>query len=289
MPVDPVGTALTIAGLLAAFKGALDSYLLVESLFDKDNGFKDLATQFNVEHEEWKEWATKFNIHDPNPEECLLYYESDESRKLINEILKQIEARLGDAQSLVTYHTRDDTQQRSSKFRNLFTKHRAMGQDPLDSHSDDEWQKNRIKWAIKNKSKLEEIVTALRRHFENLLRRSKRISILQPENWDRVVWWLTRIDERSRIDEALAHNRNQQVRQEGTGRWIFRRIEFENWLTGKVKDILWIYAIRKRTLPLGTWYGHLIRYFPSWCWQDHISVSQRPPVFNHSTGPLLTG
>jgi hypothetical protein len=274
MPVDPVGTALAIAGLFAAFKGALDGYLLVESLFDKDNGFKDLATQFNVEHEEWKEWATKFNIHDPNPEECLLYYETDENRKLINEILKQIETRLKDAQSLVSYHTRDDAQQRSSKFRSLFTKHRAMGQDLLDSHSDDKWQKNRIKWAIKNKSKLDEIVTALRRHFENLLRRSKRISTLQPENWDRVVWWLTRIDERSRIDETLAHNRNQQVRQEGTGRWLFRRIEFENWLAGKVKDILWIYAIRKRTLPLGTWYGHLIRYFPSWCWQDHISVSQ---------------
>lgn len=125
-----------------------------------------------------------------------------------------------------------------------------MGQDLLDSHSDDEWQKSRIKWALKNKSKLEEIVTALRRHFENLFRRSKRIAILQPGNWDRVVWWLTRIDERSRIDEALAHNRNQQVRQEGTGRWLFRRIEFENWLAGKVKDILWIYAIRKRAPSL---------------------------------------
>jgi hypothetical protein len=129
---------------------------------------------------------------------------------------------------------------------------------------------------------LEEIVTALRRHFENLLRRSKRISILQPGNWDRVVWWLTRIDERSRIDEALAHNRNQQVRQEGTGRWLFRRIEFQNWLAGKVKDLLWIYAIRKRALPPHTWRGPLIRYFPSWCRQDHISVSRRLLVFNHS-------
>lgn len=179
MPIDPIGTAFAIAGLLAAFQGAVDGYLLIESFFDQDNGLKDLATRFDVEYEEWKEWATRFSIHDPDPEQCLLYYETDENRKLIDEILKRIEIRLKDAQALLDYHTRDDGHPKASRFRNPFSKRRADHQDLQDSHKDDEWQKNRVKWAIKNKSKLEEIVTALKTHFENLNRRCKRLSIMQ--------------------------------------------------------------------------------------------------------------
>jgi hypothetical protein len=92
----------------------------------------------------------------------------------------------------------------------------------LEPHNNDEWQKNRIKWAIKNKTKFEEIVTTLKRHYENLIRRSHRISILQPENWKHVVQWLTS------VDETLPHTRAQQLRQEGTGQWLFRLAEFEN-------------------------------------------------------------
>jgi hypothetical protein len=239
MAIDPIGTALAIAGLLAALKGALDSYLLIESLFDQDNGLKDLAIRFHVEHEEWKEWATRFNIHDKNPEECLLYYETDENRKLIDEILKRIETRLKDAQVLLDYHIRDDAQPKSFKFRNPFMERHAGVQDLAGFQNDEEWQKNRIKWAIKNKAKFEEIVTTLKTHFENLIRRSKRVAILQPGNWNQVVLWLTRIDETS------LHTRAQLLRQEGTGRWLFRRAGFENWLSGKVNDILWIHATRK--------------------------------------------
>ena len=233
MAIDPVGTALAIVGLLAAFKGALDGYLLIESLFDQDSGLKDLATRFHVEAKEWEEWATQFNINDDNPEACLLYYETDENKKLIDEILIRMETRLKDAQRLLDYHTRKDNQQKVFKFRNPFTK-----RDLLDPHADDDLQKNRIKWVIKNKSKLEETVTALKTHLESLKRRSKRVSILQPGNWTRVERWL------SRTDNSL-HIRAQQMRQEGTGQWLFRKPEFENWLSGTVKDILWIHATRK--------------------------------------------
>src|SRR3984957_14971502 len=120
--------------------------------------------------------------------------------------------------------------------------HRAV----LDSDNGDEGERNRIRWEIKNKAKFEEAVTALETHYENLVRLAKRIAILQPGNGSRAygpdlppVLWLTRIDKTS------LHTRAQQQRQEGTGRWLFGRTEFENWLSGKVKDILWIHAIRK--------------------------------------------
>lgn len=246
MPVDPIGAALGIAGLVAALKGALDGYLLIESLFDKDNSLKDLATCFHVEREELKDWAARFNLYHPDPEECLLYYETDENRKLLFEILNRIDVRLAEAQDLLDYHTRGDAQQKSFKIRNLFNKRRTEATHAVVSQYDVELERNRIRWAIKNKAKFEEIVTTLTTHNENLNRRSKRIETLEPEKWNRVVLWLTRIDGTSlHIDETSLHSRAQQVRLEGTGRWIFSRTEFEYWLSGEAKDILWIQATRK--------------------------------------------
>jgi hypothetical protein len=246
MAIDPVGAALAIAGLLAAFKGAIDSCLLIESLFDKDSGLKDLAARFHVERLELKEWGARFNLNDPRAEECLFYYETDEKRKLIFEILERINTRLTNAQDLLKYHTRSDPPQKGFKIRSPFNKRHADAQGVLDSDNGDEGERNRIRWAIKNKAKFEEVVTTLKTHYENLVRLSKRIAILQLGNWCRThgpdlspVLWLTRIDETS------LHTRAQQQRQEGTGRWLFGRTEFEHWLSGKVKDILWIHAIRK--------------------------------------------
>lgn len=40
------GTVVGVVGLLAAFKGAIDGYLLIEQLFRRDGGLQDRALHF---------------------------------------------------------------------------------------------------------------------------------------------------------------------------------------------------------------------------------------------------
>ena len=38
--IEPVGTGLAIGGILLSFKGAVDGYLLLTSIFASDNGLR---------------------------------------------------------------------------------------------------------------------------------------------------------------------------------------------------------------------------------------------------------
>ena len=227
MPIDPLGTAIGIAGLLATFKGAVDGYLLLESFFAKDNGLRDLATRFHVERKELEEWRHQFNLQDEDPQACLLHYETDENKHLMFETLDRINKSLIDAQNLLDNHTGNDglKPKKSSKF--------------WRSRGEKDGPKNRIRWAITNKAKFENCLTAIKAHLENLVRFSKRIQILQLPNWTQVLEWLTQIDENS------YHRKARQLRQKGTGRWLLERTEFTQWLAGLAKDLLWVNATRK--------------------------------------------
>lgn len=227
MPVEPIGTAIGIAGLLATFKGAIDGYLLLESFFVQDNGLKDLATRFHVERKELEEWRDQFNLQNDDPQACLLHYETDENKHLMFEVLDRINKCLTDAQNLLDNHTASDPpkSKRPSIFRS--------------SRGEKDGQKNRIRWAIMNKAKFENSLSAIKAHLDNLVRRSKRVRILQLQKWTQVVEWLTQIDENS------YHKKAQYLRQKGTGRWLLDRIEFCQWLSGQAKDLLWVNAIRE--------------------------------------------
>ena len=74
MAVDPVGAVLGVAGLIAAFKGAVDGYVLIESFFKKDSSLQDLACRFHVEQHRLSKWGERFQLK--NGEECLLQYEN---------------------------------------------------------------------------------------------------------------------------------------------------------------------------------------------------------------------
>jgi hypothetical protein len=92
-----------------------------------------------------KEWGATFNLNDSRAEECLLYHETDEKKKLIFEILDRINTRLTDAQGLLKYHTRSDSPQKGFKIRNPFNKRHADAQGVLNSDNGDEGERNRIR------------------------------------------------------------------------------------------------------------------------------------------------
>jgi hypothetical protein len=90
MPVDPVGLVLGIAGLLAAFKGAVDGYVLIDAIIEKDNGSRYLALRYYVEKHKLKVWGDYFSVEDAA--KCTLNNESENTRKLIATILAEISA-----------------------------------------------------------------------------------------------------------------------------------------------------------------------------------------------------
>jgi Prion-inhibition and propagation len=273
MAIEPFGVALGVASLLACFKGAIDGYILIKSVFDKDNGLKDLASRFHVVQISLNEWLSRFDALDPDYEKSLLQYETDENKKLIFEILGRIKEHLADAQKFLFCHTREPAQRTSSNILDRFKKSRGGKRDALDSHGEDDAPKSRVLWAIKNKAKFGEVVATLEAHYGNLVRCSKHVEILRLNNWAHEVKKLTNIDEHS------PHTRAQQLRQEGTGQWILQRTEFRKWFTGEAKDILWVHAIRKFSQLCLVLYDCLIRDIFSWCRQNHLGVSQRSLPF----------
>lgn len=88
--VDPVGLTIGIGGLLAAFDGAVKGYLLIEEIFSKDNGVRDLALDYNIECEKLKSWGDRFNVKAGKEEDCLLYHERDSIKELMSNIFGRI-------------------------------------------------------------------------------------------------------------------------------------------------------------------------------------------------------
>ena len=115
-------------GTACSFQRGYRQFLAPLRVFDNGSGLRDLAARFHVERLELKEWVARFNLNDPRAEECLVYYETDEKRKLIFKILDRINARLTDAQDLLKYHARSDAPQKGFKIRSQFNKRHADAQ-----------------------------------------------------------------------------------------------------------------------------------------------------------------
>ncbi|KAF2113320.1 hypothetical protein BDV96DRAFT_601492 [Lophiotrema nucula] len=145
---EAVGLGLAGVGLLAGFKGAVDGYLLIEGMFDKDNGIRDIVLDYRIECEKLKSWGDRFNINAGREEDCLLYNEKPQIKKLMAEIFG-----LQNPSSSFQKHLHTDGPEAE-----------AMSQAQMYKS-----QRSRISWVIKNKAKFEEVVRRLRKANEDLL------------------------------------------------------------------------------------------------------------------------
>jgi hypothetical protein len=86
----PEDTILAVAGLLAAFKGAVDGFLLIESMFEKDNGSRDLAHSYQIQKRILERWEQSQNIESSDPTACRVVNASAGDRKLVMTTLARI-------------------------------------------------------------------------------------------------------------------------------------------------------------------------------------------------------
>jgi hypothetical protein len=163
----PEDTILAVAGLLAAFKGAVDGFLLIESMFEKDNGSRDLAHSYQIQNRILERWGQSQNIESSDPTACRVVNASAGDRKLVMTTLARIKALHEEAENYVNKHI--DTGATDSFMKsNLGTRSISAMVKQLAVVQKSDKQKGRISWAIKNKTKFGKAVDQLRRYNQDL-------------------------------------------------------------------------------------------------------------------------
>ncbi|KAI0141794.1 prion-inhibition and propagation-domain-containing protein [Xylariaceae sp. FL1272] len=97
------GFVVGAVGLLAAFKGALDTCLLIDSFFDDaKTGCGYLALRYHIQKTRLDLWRQIYHINEP--ETCPLRHKPEVVQTLVLNILGEITRQLEDAQKLVKRH-----------------------------------------------------------------------------------------------------------------------------------------------------------------------------------------
>jgi hypothetical protein len=173
--LEGIGAAIGVAGLLAGFKGAVDGYLLIESIFDKDNGLIDLVLDYNIESERLTSWGDRFNVKAAREEDCLFHHERGPIKALMAEIFGRIEYFHEQSRKFLELHEVSDHRVDHEKITAPGTGlHRFMqlGNKAVQAVSKEQKakkQKKRAMLAIKNRAKFEEVVRRLRKANDDLL------------------------------------------------------------------------------------------------------------------------
>jgi hypothetical protein len=209
---EVVGLAIGAISLLAAFKGAVDGYLLIESFFDKDNGLRDLALDYRIECQKLEVWGDRFKVKADREEDCLLYKESEAVKKLMAEIFGRIQHLNTQAKSFVEFHEATDYALDFTTLGTIapaFNKQLQLGGAQVKAMSDAQMakqQKKRVKWAIKNKDKFQEIVEKLRKANTDL------DALLPPGRKQGLASVLPRAHLQSRLPSTSPANRDHTTR-----------------------------------------------------------------------------
>lgn len=172
---EPVGAALAVAGLLAAFKGAVDGYLLIESFFDEDNGNGYLTLRYHIEKHKLVIWGDFYKTSDLAS--CTLAKQPDIVKELVVRILGEIEKTHEQAEPFVKKH---HLQLPSIPTGNLDTG-LASGSQMVKGMAKlglARKPRGQIRWVIKNRDKFAELVSRLQQLNRDLY------DILQPADMD---------------------------------------------------------------------------------------------------------
>jgi hypothetical protein len=160
------GLILGGVSLLAAFKGAVDGYLLIDSLAEVDSGQRFLCLQYIVERHKLVLWGDHFKINEES--QSTLRDQSPGSRKIIALILAEIEANHARAEEFITRYEgqlesllASSTIQDKSKPKNKF-----IGGIKIPTGQRKE--KHHFSFVIRDKAKFEEVVQRLGKLNEDL-------------------------------------------------------------------------------------------------------------------------
>ncbi|KAK5660510.1 hypothetical protein OQA88_13058 [Cercophora sp. LCS_1] len=152
-----VSLGVSVASLTLAFKGAVDSYLLIESFFDShdDSGLRDLALSYHYECWRFEHWGDRNKILAQDSKDSAWFHQSDHVKALVAGLVQRVEQLLKEAKNYTEIH------------------------DAAPVLVSQKRHKSRFKWAIKNKAKFSTVVDRLQEHnskLEELLDRQTKSS-----------------------------------------------------------------------------------------------------------------
>ncbi|KAI1263623.1 prion-inhibition and propagation-domain-containing protein [Xylariaceae sp. FL1019] len=163
--MEPVGFVIGAVSLLAGFKGALDTCLLIESFVDDGKtGCGYLALRYHIQKTRLDLWRQVYHVNEP--EKCPLRYKSAVVQRTVLDILGEITKQLDDAQKLVKRHDIKPASLAASGAgsENAMTtdeKVRALSRVVVKP-------KSRFMWTIKGKDEFNEKVSRIRELVDNL-------------------------------------------------------------------------------------------------------------------------
>lgn len=158
MPVEPVGLAVGIAGILLAFKGVVDTVNLFDLIVSRDNGSRHLALKYEIERHRTTLWGDEHRAEDE--EKSPLLKESRSTRILIAGILAEMRAAHELATKYVNRYDMDDSTVAPHEIDGSLT----LGSGAVTNMKilrDARAQKSKFLWATKDKAKFLEIVSRL--------------------------------------------------------------------------------------------------------------------------------
>src|SRR5690242_1273741 len=93
--MDPASATFSAVGLLIAFKGAVDSYVMLTDIFASDPGLNYQALLYNIEQIILQAWGERMKITDTR--ECLINNEPPLIQDAVGRIMAEIATTLDEA------------------------------------------------------------------------------------------------------------------------------------------------------------------------------------------------
>ncbi|KAJ5375500.1 protein kinase [Penicillium concentricum] len=161
------GLVLGVVGLVIAFRGALDTALLIESFFDDtrmDCGY--LALCYHIERTRLQVWGELCNANDESQsDKCTLRDLPDYLKTLIVRILGEIQKLNEEANGLIFKYNIDLATLPTLDLDDNLAIDRAL---PTALSKKTKKAKSRVRWTIKGKSEFEEVITKLGKLISDL-------------------------------------------------------------------------------------------------------------------------
>lgn len=166
--MEATGLVIGLAGLVAAFRGAIDGYLLVDAFLDNKTDSSYLIVHYHIQRTRLAIWGDYFQLNDASvPTDGELSDQSEHNKQLIIKILGEVQRIHGHVERLLKKHFSSDT-----TASNVMSVHDLRAGNQASKKLAEEAQRmkphSKFKWIIKSESDFEKYVVQLKNLNEGL-------------------------------------------------------------------------------------------------------------------------
>lgn len=166
MPAEPIGLGFAIGGILLSFKGAVDGYKLLSSIFASDTGLRFASSRYYTESLKLEIWGERFAVSDGSA--CLLLKEPQPIQDAVARILAEVKHTHYEAVVFLRkYEMKETAVLHSDKVEEVFKKD-SLFIEAVWKERQALKQKGRFKWALKDREAFMGLVDRLETLNRNL-------------------------------------------------------------------------------------------------------------------------